>query len=152
MQYPYVSAAPYLDNRTGYPQNASLFTPPQMPMQQQEPGMICRPVTSIEEAKSIPTDFSGNLMIFPDLSHGMIHTKQLNYQDGSAIFRTYTLANPEPHPSPATPSPVSEFAPLSEVEALRQELDKLKSQFDSLAATQTTQEKSRSNTRGGTEK
>ncbi len=147
MSYPYVSAAPYINGRTGYPQ-APAF-PAQMPIQQ-ETGIICRPVTSIEEAKSIPTDFNGNLMIFPDLSHGMIHTKQLNYQDGSALFRSYILANPEPSMEPA--APVMDFAPMSEVEGLKQEIAQLKLQMDSFATVQTEPDKPRQSTKGGTEK
>ena len=64
------------------PQYGHYYSPPmvsgaaqiQQPAEQQ---IICRPVASIEEARAIPTDFSGALMILPDLSHGMVYTKQL---------------------------------------------------------------------------
>lgn len=150
MSYPYVSPAPYLNGRVGYPQTPSVY-PQQIPTQQ-EPGIICRPVTSIEEAKSIPTDFNGSLMVFPDLSHGMIHTKQLNYQDGSAIFKTYVLENPEPIPMQETPAPMVDFAPMSEVESLKQEIAELKAQLNNLTAVPMAQDKQRTSTRGGTEK
>lgn len=150
MSYLYVSPAPYLNGRMGYPQNSPVY-PQQIPAQQ-EPGIVCRPVTSIEEAKSIPTDFNGNLMVFPDLSHGMIHTKQLNYQDGSAIFKTYMLANPEPVPMQETPSPVVDFAPMSEVEGLKQEISQLKAQLEALATGPAIPDKPRTSSRGGTEK
>lgn len=150
MQYPYVSPTPYLNGRVNYPQNPPAY-PPQIPVQQ-ETGVICRPVTSIEEAKSIPTDFNGNLMIFPDLSHNMIHTKQLNYQDGSAIFNTYVIVHPEPVPIQETPSPSMNFAPMSEVEGLKQEIAQLKAQINSLSEIPSAQDKPRTSTRGGAEK
>lgn len=153
--YPYVSSAPYLGGYTNYPQNSPSYnTQPQMPVQQ-EPTMICRPVGSIEEARFIPTDFNGNLMILPDISHGMIHTKQLNPKDGDALFHTYILSKPaaqspimEPEPQP----PIVEFAPLSEVEMLRQEISQLKQQLETLVSAQTAQDKSRTSNRGGNEK
>ena len=148
--YPYVSPAPYLNGRAGYPQTPSVY-PQQIPPQQ-EPGIICRPVTSIEEAKSIPTDFNGSLMVFPDLSHGMIHTKQLNYQDGSAIFKTYVMANPELVPIQETPVPMVNFAPMSEVEGLKQEVAQLKARLETLSTVPDVSDKPKANTRGGTEK
>lgn len=149
MMYPYVSATTCMGGRTSYPQTPSFA--PQMPVQQ-ETGVICRPVTSIEEAKSIPTDFNGNLIIFPDLSHGMIHTKQLNYQDGSAIFKTYVVENPEPAPIQEAQVPVLDFAPVSEVEGLKQEVSRLKEQLEALVTVPAVQDKTRASARGGTEK
>ena len=72
MVYPYGLAAPYLDGRYGsYLQNNSYY--PQSAAERQETRMVCRPVASVEEAKAIPTDFNGNLMILPDFSMGDPH-------------------------------------------------------------------------------
>lgn len=141
MVYPYGSAAPYLDGRYGaYLQNNSYY--PQSAAERQETRMVCRPVASVEEAKAIPTDFNGNLMILPDFSHGMIHTKQLNYQDGSAIFQTYSLT-----PVMEETNPPATFAPLDLVEALQAEIRELKEQIQ-----RTGQEKAKPAQRGGSEK
>lgn len=143
MVYPYVSAAPYLDGRYGaYPQNNSYY--PQSAAERQESRVICRPVASVEEAKAIPTDFNGNLMILPDLSHGMIHTKQLNYQDGSAIFQTYSLT-----PVMEEANPPAVFAPLDLVKSLQAEIQELKEQIQRISAGQ---EKAKPTARGGSEK
>lgn len=42
------------------------------PVPTTEPTISCRPVASIDEAKAIPIDFSGNLMVFPDISHAVL--------------------------------------------------------------------------------
>ncbi len=144
MLYPHVSSTPYINNRAGYPQPQAF--PQQVPMQQQEPNVICRPVASIDEAMSIPTDFNGNLMVFPDLSHGMIYTKQLNY------LKTYVLKDPEPAPIQETPVPIVNFAPMSEVEGLKQEVAQLKAQLETLSTVPDVSDKPRASTRGGTEK
>ena len=48
---------------------------PQAPIQAvpvNQPRFICRPVASQEEARGIPTDFSGNILIMPDFAHPQI--------------------------------------------------------------------------------
>lgn len=122
---------------------------PQPPaaQQQNQPqpvGMLKgRPVTGEEEARSIPIDFDGSVMFFPDVSHGRIHTKQLNMQDGSAIFRTYVLADtPQAaQTAPVAPVPVpvetvskEEIAALyAKVGQLEQEVAQLKVERDDAA-------------------
>lgn len=103
-------------------------TVPTQPSQPgQLPGFLCRPVASEEEARAVPTDFSGCTMVLTDLGHGRIYTKSLNYADGSAMFHTYQRV-PEGQVKPAGPewAPVSLVAQVdnlkSEVEALRAEL------------------------------
>lgn len=131
------------------PQYGHYYSPPmvsgaaqiQQPAEQQ---IICRPVASIEEARAIPTDFSGALMILPDLSHGMVYTKQLNFADGSAMFRQFKAVVDE------APRAQVEYAPASELEALRGDFATLRGDFEQLAAT-LPQEKPKIN-RGGAEK
>lgn len=88
--YPGQNYAPYYQ---GQPQPVQ---PPvqNAPVQQmQQPSMICRPVASIEEAKAVPTDFSGATLVLTDFSHGYIYTKSLNYQNGTAAFNCFRLDN-----------------------------------------------------------
>ncbi len=61
----------------------------QQPMPQQPPAPIVRPVASLDEARAVQTDFGGALTIMPDISHGFVYTKQLNFQTGSADFAAY---------------------------------------------------------------
>ena len=90
--------------------------------------MRVRPVASYDEAKAVPTDFMGNMLILTDLSHGMIYTKVLDPATGSSIFKAYQLI-PEQGPQVAPP-PTTEGKPeydaKSEIEKLRMELSYLK--------------------------
>lgn len=89
----------------------------QQPPQQLQPNMICRPVAGEEEARSVPTDFSGAVTIMPDFAHGRIYTKMLNTNDGSPIFHIFAMQQPAP--------PV-EYAPIGTVQALAAEIEQLK--------------------------
>lgn len=94
--YPGQNYSPYYQ---GQPQPVQ---PPvqSAPVQQmQQPSMICRPVASIEEAKAVPTDFSGATLVLTDFSHGYIYTKSLNYQNGTAVFNCFRLDNTPLQPS-----------------------------------------------------
>lgn len=91
-----------------------------------------RPVTSEEEARGIPVDFDGSVMVFPDASHGMIYTKQLNMQDGSAIFRAYRQID-SPAPAEPSPEPAKEYAEKDEVDQLKRQVAYLQSTLENLS-------------------
>lgn len=58
-----------------------------------------RPVTNREEAMGVPADFSGALMVFPDLANNRVYLKRWNMQTGSADFGEFSPvipANNEP--------------------------------------------------------
>lgn len=72
---------------------------PQMPMPQMAPQMpqngqmsggglspMSRPVSSREEAQATAADFSGAMMVFPDVAHGRVYLKRWNMQTGAADF------------------------------------------------------------------
>ena len=72
---------------------------PQMSMPQMAPQMpqngqfgqgglspMSRPVSSKEEAQATAADFSGALMVFPDVAHGKVYLKRWNLQAGAADF------------------------------------------------------------------
>lgn len=101
--YPYVN---YAQPSYGYgqafnpyqtmPQNGSQASVQSIPMQQSvvsapvsQPGFVCRPVASKEEAKAVPTDFQGNILVMTDFPNNAIYTKALNPATGSAQFETY---------------------------------------------------------------
>lgn len=135
-----------VNNRTwlgsGYQAGGSAQAPAQYQQgqpgnaQPNQSGLIVRPVASFDEAKAVPTDFSGALTIMPDWGHGYIYAKALG-DNGTPVFRSYRAVdvaqNPDPLPA-AEPAPAVEYAPLEELERLRDEVKALR---EELAAAQT---------------
>ena len=105
--------------------------PPQPPARQEQPGVIFRQVASLDEAKAVPTDFSGALTIMPDWAHGYIYAKALG-DDGSPIFRSYRYEPPQATTAAPVPIPEGTYAPLETVECLRCEVEKLRQELDTL--------------------
>ena len=54
----------------------------------------CRPVASREEARAFQIDLDGSLWVFTDVGNNKIYTKQIS-NDGTAVFKTYTLSQDE---------------------------------------------------------
>ena len=107
--------------------------PPQPPARQEQPGVIFRPVASFDEAKAVPTDFSGALTIMPDWAHGYIYAKALG-DNGNPVFRAYRDVDYSPVQTPppqtvAAPAPAMEYAPLEELERLRQDVNALREEL-----------------------
>ena len=76
----------------------------------------------------MPVEFDGSLMLLPDMAHGAIYSKQLNMQDGSAIFRRYLIDMPASAPQTAQEPvlPVAQYATLEQLQELRDELEALR--------------------------
>lgn len=88
--------------------------------------MRVRPVASYDEAKAVPTDFMGNLLVLTDLSHGCIYTKVLDPATGSSVFRVYKeVIEPMPQAELVAP-PVPVYDPKAEIDLLRSELEGIK--------------------------
>lgn len=126
---PAMSGSPY-----GGPQSSQAV--PQVPGQgnytpNTQIGMRVRPVASYDEAKAVPTDFMGNMLILTDLSHGCIYTKVLDPATGSSIFRTYALA-PEQAPAQPIQTPPAEMTPATPIYDAKGEIERLKSELDSI--------------------
>lgn len=124
-----------VNNRTwlgsGYQSGGQVQAPAQPPARQEQPSVIFRPVASFDEAKAVPTDFSGALTIMPDWSHGYIYAKALG-DDGSPIFRSYRYEPPQATTAAPVPIPEGTYAPLETVECLRCEVEKLRQELDTL--------------------
>jgi hypothetical protein len=102
------------------------------PMQQQpQEQFFCRPVASADEARGIPVDFSGRPMILPQLNAGKIYVKIFDQGSGSAIFREFRMV--EDPPAEAA-QPAITYAPMSEVEGLRQQITELQNELKALKA------------------
>lgn len=79
------------------------------------------PVASIDEAKAIPTDFMGTMLVMTDFSHGAIYTKVLDTNTGNPIFRVFKFM-PEEALAPA-------YDPRKDIEMLRAELNRIKTEL-----------------------
>lgn len=101
----------------GYPQYPQQYSQQNVQMPQY-PQHIVRPVASEDEARAMPTDFSGAPILMPDRAHGYIYTKQLNLQTGCADFARYRREPEEDAPKP-------NYVP-------RSEFDELKARFNTL--------------------
>lgn len=99
--------------------------PPQPQQSAPQQGYIVRPVASMEEAKAVPTDFSGAITIMTDLAHGMMYTKALNYQDGTSNFNCYRLDNSVLQPVPQVIQPMGDFVTRQEMESFRNEISQM---------------------------
>ena len=101
----------------------------QMPSQPQQnaaqPGYIVRPVASLEEAKAVPTDFSGAITVLTDFAHGMLYTKNLSYQAGTAIFNCYRLDNTPLQPVPQVIQPTGDYVTRQELDSFRNEINQM---------------------------
>lgn len=104
----------------GYGYNPmNTYIPQQAPQaaQPMQSGVMCRPVSSIEEAKGMQVQFDGSLYAFINLAAGEIYTKQFNFNTGSMDFEVYSKAPPTP--------PVT-YATREDIEDIRKELAALK--------------------------
>ena len=117
----------------GYQPGGQVQAPTQPPARQDAPNVIFRPVASFDEAKAVPTDFSGALTIMPDWAHGYIYAKALG-DNGAPVFRTYRDVDYSPvqTPPPQTAAeavPAIAYAPLEELEHLREEVKALRQEL-----------------------
>ena len=80
-------------------------------------GFVCRPVTSRLEAETAQIPFDGSTAWFYDTSADRMYAKTFNFQDGTAPIVTYTRE---------TPTAPVQYATVAELQALREELERLK--------------------------
>lgn len=104
--------------------------PPQMPQngQMNQGGLspMSRPVSSREEAQACAADFSGALMIFPDLAHSRVYLKRWNMQTGAADFVEF---GPVIESAPAEEAPKVEYVSL---QTYQEDMDKLRKELAGL--------------------
>lgn len=101
--------------------------PAQMPQNGQMPqgglSPMSRPVSSKEEAMAAAADFSGAMMLFPDIAHGRVYLKRWNVQTGAADFLEFA---PVMEQRPVQAEYVSLHTYQADMESLRRELAELK--------------------------
>lgn len=100
--YPY---APYQQSYAGFNAYSPYPPIPQPPVQQPQfapqpspavppqgqPGFVCCPVTSKEEAVAYRVEAFGPAVVMPDLGHGMIYFKRFNNNTALADFAEFQL-------------------------------------------------------------
>lgn len=123
----------YQPQQMGYQtQMQPMYQPYQPPvMQEQQEQFFCRPVASADEARGIPVDFSGKPMILPNLRAGRIYVKVFDQGSGSAIFREFRMHE---EPAQEAAQPAVTFAPMSEVEQLREMVIELRGELKAMKA------------------
>ena len=119
---------PYMQ---GYMQQMQMQYPGQQMMQ---PTIQARYVTGREEAVAAQIPQDGNMCVFADTGHGMIYTKQLNLQDGSAVFRAYRRVDQ----TEETPQQAEEYVKKSELDNVKNALERLQADFNELVRQLTT--------------
>lgn len=100
---------------------------PQMPVAPQMPqgglSPMSRPVSGKEEAMAAAADFSGAMMLFPDIAHGRVYLKRWNMQSGAADFMEFA---PVIEQRPVATEYVSVQDFYTELEKLRAEIASMK--------------------------
>lgn len=116
-----------------YPQSQQVVPAPPQTAQQATQGLsnASRPVSNREEAVSTPADFSGALMVFPDLSNNRVYLKRWNMQTGSADFGEFAPViqanNETQQQDPVVFASLEDFQNLQEtVTNLQKEIERLK--------------------------
>ena len=101
--------------------------PPQQPqpMQQQNSGYSCRPVTCREEAVAAQVDFFAAGLVMPDLSHGIIYLKRFNPNTGASDFAEFKYAPPQVQPEGGAIDP-TQFVTRKEFEEFARRLQSVK--------------------------
>lgn len=101
--------------------------PAQMPQNGQMPqgglSPMSRPVSGKEEAMAAAADFSGAMMLFPDIAHGRVYLKRWNVQTGAADFLEFA---PVMEQRPVQAEYVSQQTFQAELEKLRAEIASMK--------------------------
>lgn len=104
--------------------------PASAPVGSTQPGYVCRPVTSREEAVASQVDFLGPGSVMPDFGHGMIYFKRFNPNSGAAEFYEFTLRQPQP-PAQQSAAPVA-YDPRGDIDTLRGEVEALRGELEDI--------------------
>ena len=81
--------------------------------------------------RQVQTDFGGALTIMPDISHGFVYTKQLNFQTGSADFAAYQRVQEQA--APQQDINLSEYVKKSDFDELARRFNALCDQLGGLS-------------------
>lgn len=113
--------------------------PPQQPTQgpqgavQTAQGLspASRPVTNRDEANAVSADFSGALMVFPDITNNRVYVKRWNLQAGAAEFMEFVPVIQAP-PVQDHPQEATTFVSLQDFQDLRDLVNSLQAEISRL--------------------
>ncbi len=91
---PYMQSFPSLPNYNQSNTQSQQQNQPQSYMRT-PPNLVIRAVTGYEEAMATPIPLDGTICVFLDIPHKKVYTKQLNMNDGSALFDSYSKEVPK---------------------------------------------------------
>lgn len=127
---PYMQSFPSLpnynqSNTQSQPQCQSQGQP--QPYMRTPPNLVIRAVTGYEEAMATPIPLDGTICVFLDIPHKKVYTKQLNMNDGSALFDSYSKEIPKQKEEPKEPveqtnTPEPDFVKREEFNSFKQEM------------------------------
>lgn len=92
------------------------------------PNLVIRAVTGYEEAMATPIPLDGTICVFLDIPHKKVYTKQLNMNDGSALFDSYRKEVPKQQEQkkqevvPENNSAEPDFVKREEFDSFKQEM------------------------------
>lgn len=118
---------------TQIPQQIQPQMPVQAPQTAQQVGQgispASRPVSNRDEANAVQADFSGSMMLFPDVTHNRIYLKRWNMNTGAAEFAEFAPVVPE-NVSQEVSAPA--FATTEQVDELKGLLGDIKKDIEQL--------------------
>ena len=126
----YSPVQPFCGQPNIYPPQTANIPPVQPSAQQNVQGLspASRPVTNREEANAVSADFSGNLMVFPDITHNRIYVKRWNLQTGAAEFFEFVPVSEAKTPEP----PPIVYASMDDLKELSSTIDDLKAEIEKM--------------------
>lgn len=98
---------------------------PYYPPQQPAPRATITMVTSRAEVEAAQIPFDGTIPVFADFGHGVIYTKRLNINTGTADVEEYAIRQPQAHPA-------ADFAPVGMVQALATKMEEMEQRIQAL--------------------
>lgn len=105
--------------------NPTPYYPPQQPV----PRATITMVTSRAEVEAAQIPFDGTIPVFADFGHGVIYTKRLNINTGTADVEEYAIRQPQAQ------SPAADFAPVGMVQELMARMESYEQRLQTLAET-----------------
>lgn len=98
---------------------------PYYPPQQPAPRATITMVTSRAEVEAAQIPFDGTIPVFADFGHGVIYTKRLNINTGTADVEEYAIRQPQAQPA-------ADFAPVGMVQALAAKMEEMEQRLQAL--------------------
>lgn len=126
---PYQSPYMYPGYTPRFGTQPTMTPAPYYPPQQPAPRATITMVTSRAEVEAAQIPFDGTIPVFADFGHGVIYTKRLNINDGTASVEEYALRQPQAQ------APAADFAPVGMVQELAARMAEYERRLQALTET-----------------